>query len=262
MFAETDLSADVRTIRLLLAYDGSGFHGWQVQPAQPTVQQALSDALRTITGETIVVHGSGRTDAGVHALGQVAHLKLHSHLPLSNLRRALNARLPASIRVLEVAEAAALFHARHDAHSKLYRYRIYREEVCPPFLAHYVYHHPYPLNEAVMILAAPAWQGRHDFRSFAATPEKGSSVPATTVRTVFRSELARLGAELIYEIEGQGFLHHMVRNIVGFLLEIGRGARTGREVEAVLAARARSAAGPTAPARGLYLVRVGYGENR
>lgn len=252
---------ELRTIRLRLAYDGSGFHGWQVQPGLLTVQQTLSDAVLAVTGEQVIVHGSGRTDAGVHALGQVAHLRLRCRLPVANLQRALNARLPANVRVLEASDAAPAFHARHAASNKLYRYRIYREEVCPPFLARYVYHHPYPLDENAMIAAAPAWQGRHDFRSFAATPEKGAAAPASTVRTVRRSELARVGAELVYEIEGQGFLHHMVRNIVGFLLEIGRGARRAGEIGAVLAARSRAAAGPTAPAQGLYLVRVDYGEN-
>lgn len=252
---------ELRTIRLRLAYDGSGFYGWQVQPGLPTVQQTLSDAVLAVTGEQVIVHGSGRTDAGVHALGQVAHLRLRCRLPVVNLQRALNARLPASVRVLEASDAALDFHARHAASNKLYRYRIYREEVCPPFLARYVYHHPYPLDETAMIAAAPAWQGRHDFRSFAATSEKGAAAPSSTVRTVRRSELIHVGAELVYEIEGQGFLHHMVRNIVGFLLQIGRGARRADEISTVLAARSRAAAGPTAPAQGLYLVRVDYGEN-
>ncbi|MGH9486195.1 MAG: tRNA pseudouridine(38-40) synthase TruA [Terriglobales bacterium] len=245
---------------MLLSYDGSAFHGWQVQPGKATVQQALSDAVWAVTGERVVVHGSGRTDAGVHALGQVAHVRFTSRLPAANLRRALNARLPASVRVREAAEAAPDFHARHGARGKLYRYRIYRGEVCPPFLVHYVYHHPYPLLEAAMAAAAPAWEGRHDFRSFAAAPARDSAPAHNTVRRVWRSELRRQGEELVYEVEGEGFLHHMVRNLVGFLLEVGRGARRGEEISEVLAARSRAAAGPTAPARGLYLVRVDYGE--
>lgn len=249
---------DLRTIRLCLAYDGSFFHGWQVQPGQLTVQQTLTDAIASITGERVVVHGSGRTDAGVHALGQIAHFHLRSHLPAANLQRALNTSLPASVRVLAAADVPSDFHARHDARGKLYRYRIFRDPVCPPFLHHFVYHHPYPLLESAMSAAAPAWLGRHDFRSFAATPSRGVSPPAFTVRTIRSSRLWRQGPELIFEVEGDGFLHHMVRNLVGFLLEVGRGVRRGDEIPAVLSARSRSAAGPTAPACGLYLVRVDY----
>lgn len=249
----------IRTLRLCLSYDGAEFYGWQVQPGRPTVQQAVSDAIAAVTGERVVVHGSGRTDAGVHALGQVAHFHLQGRMPAAAMRRALNARLPASIRVLEADEAAAGFHARRNACGKLYRYRIWREEVCPPFLHRYVYHHPYRLDEAAMAAAAPLLQGRHDFRSFAAGSE-GGRAPAGTERTVTRSQLWREGPELIYEVEGEGFLRHMVRNLVGWLLEIGRGTRHADEITAVLAARARSAAGPTAPPQGLYLVRVDYDE--
>jgi tRNA pseudouridine38-40 synthase len=160
-----------------------------------------------------------------------------------------------------IEEVPAGFHARRDAVSKIYRYRIWRGPVCPPFLRLYVFHYPYPLREHAMAAAAPLFAGTHDFRSFAATPTKGAAPLATTVRTVLRSELRREGEELVYEVEGRGFLHHMVRNLVGFLLEIGRGARRGEEIPAVLAARSRGAAGPTAPARGLYLARVLYDEN-
>lgn len=246
-----------RTVRLRLSYDGTEFHGWQIQPHRVTLQQTLQDALAAITGQSLQVHGSGRTDAGVHALGQVAHIDVAQlRIPLPNLQRALNARLPASIRVEAIEEAPVGFHARRDAVSKLYRYRIWREPVRPPFLHRYVHHYPYPLNEPAMVAAAPGFVGTHDFRSFAATPPLGG-----TVRTVLRSQMWRAGAELIYEVEGRGFLHHMVRNLVGFLLEVGRGARRAEEIPAVLAARRRRAAGPTAPACGLYLVRVLYDES-
>lgn len=253
---------DVRTVRLMLCYDGSAFHGWQVQPGQTTVQQTVSDAVWQVTGERVVVHGSGRTDAGVHALGQVAHIEfLQTHLPVERLQRALNARLPPSVRVLAARETGASFHARRSARAKCYRYRIYREPVCPPFLWRYVYHHPYRLEESAMTAAAPAFEGRHDFRSFAATPKRGATPLGSTVREVLRSQMWREGAELVYEVEGRGFLQHMVRNLVGFLLEVGRGHRRGSEIPAVLAARMRVAAGPTAPPQGLYLVSVAYSED-
>ncbi|MGH9480113.1 MAG: tRNA pseudouridine synthase A, partial [Terriglobales bacterium] len=198
----------------------------------------------------------------VHALGQVAHLLLdRARLPADALTRALNARLPAAIRVLDACEMPAGFHARRDAISKLYRYRIYRGPVCPPFLWRYVYHHPYPLDEAAMAAAAPGFEGCHDFRSFAATPHRGAPPLHSTERTVLRSRLGREGDELIYAVEGRGFLHHMVRNLTGFLLEVGRGRRQGSEIPAVLAARRRAAAARTAPAAGLYLVRVAYSES-
>ncbi|HXE31224.1 MAG TPA: tRNA pseudouridine(38-40) synthase TruA [Terriglobales bacterium] len=255
------MSQPGRTIRLRLSYDGAGFHGWQVQPGLPTVQAALVRAVAEVTGENVEVHGSGRTDAGVHALGQVAHLRLErSTIPAPNLARALNTRLPRSLRVLEASEAVPDFHSRRDAVSKLYRYRIYRGEVCPPFLRRYVTHHPYPLNEEAMRQAAPGFVGEHDFRSFAAAPDKRSPPLLSTVRTVLRSEVERHGDELVYEVEGKGFLHHMVRNLVGYLLEVGRGARRAEDIPAVLAARSRRAAGPTAAAAGLYLVRVDYDE--
>ncbi|MGH9518918.1 MAG: tRNA pseudouridine synthase A, partial [Terriglobales bacterium] len=282
--------AQGRRLRLLLAYDGSEFHGWQVQPGLRTVQQSLTDAILTVTGESVVVHGAGRTDAGVHALGQVAHFDLaHSRIPAAALPPALNTRLPHSLRVLEAALAPPDFHARRDAVGKLYRYRLFRDPVCPPFLRNFVSHYAYPLDEAAMATAAPAFVGLHDFRSFAATPARGKAqprggapgvpapsnearracaqaegrsafqdAPASTVRRVFASGLAREGAELVYEVAGAGFLHHMVRNLVGFLLEVGRGVRSPASVAAVLAARSRAAAGPTAPPQGLYLVRVEY----
>ena len=252
---------EVRTLRLRLSYDGSDFHGWQVQPGKATVQAAVSEAVWAVTGERVVVHGSGRTDAGVHAEGQVAHVSLReARLPAEALQRALNARLPASVRVLEASEAAADFHARRQARSKCYRYRIYREAVCPPFLWRYVYHHPYRLEEGAMAAAAAGFVGRHDFRSFAASPSRGAAPLGDTVRTVTRSELWRAGPELVYEVEGRGFLHHMVRNLVGYLLEVGRGRRRGEEIAAVLAARERRAAAATAPPQGLYLMWVAYSE--
>lgn len=263
----------VRNIKITLSYDGSEFHGWQIQPGLATVQSELVSAIRRVTGETVVVHGSGRTDAGVHALAQVANFRLAAPIPVESFARALNAILPRSIRVLSTEKAASDFHARRDARSKQYRYRIYRGDVCPPCLRDFVYHHPYRLNEERMIASAPAFTGTHDFTSFAARPESLTAQRAVetaerdyvphesargNVRTVFASVLQRKGAELLYEIEGSGFLHHMVRNIVGLLLEIGAGLRRAEEIPAIFTACRRSAAGRTAPARGLYLVRVNY----
>lgn len=262
-----------RTIRLTLSYDGTGFHGWQVQPGRLTVQQTLTEAVQQVLGETVVVHASGRTDAGVHALGQIAHLRIEARLPAANLQKALNTVLPRSIRVMDAQEAPAGFHARRSAIGKLYRYRLYRAPVCPPFLRNFVYHYPYRVDEAVMQAAARRFEGEHDFTSFAATPERrradiddpAERLASTlgrrgAVRRVLRSELERQGDELIYEVYGDGFLHHMVRNLLGFLLEIGHGKRRPEEIPEVLSARRRSLAGRTVPARGLYLVRVDYPE--
>ncbi len=257
-----------RSVRLLLSYDGSGFHGWQVQPGLLTVQGCLTEALAQVTGERVLLYGSGRTDAGVHALGQVAHFQLSGRLPVENLQRALNAVLPATVRVLRAEDVPAGFHARGSARSKLYRYRLYRAPVCSPFLARYVYHFPYPLHLELMRQAAAAFLGEHDFKSFAAASEpdrrtrlrQGGEEERSTVRTIFRSEWLTTPEEWIYEVSGSGFLHHMVRNLVGFMIDVGRGQRHPREVPLVLAARDRRRAGRTAPARGLCLVSVDYGE--
>jgi tRNA pseudouridine38-40 synthase len=250
----------MRNLKITLAYDGYGFHGWQVQPELPTVQGALRDALARITGEEVLPQGSGRTDAGVHAVGQVASCAIRSAVPAANLTVALNDILPASVRVLRVEEVPAGFHARTSARAKTYRYRIYREAICPPFLARYVYHHPYPLDEEAMRTAAEAVRGEHDFTSFAAVdPESGRGNEAgTNVRTVFCSAWERPAEELIYTVCGSGFLHHMVRNLVGTFLLVGKGTLGAADVGRILEARDRSAAGPTAPAHGLYLVNVEY----
>ena len=189
----------MRHLKVVLAYDGSEFHGWQVQPGLPTVQGTLAEAIQHITGEAVLPQGSGRTDAGVHALAQVASFALASPIPAANLKTALNHNLPPAIRVLEVAEVAPDFHARRSAQAKTYRYRIYRGEICPPFLARYVYHHPYPLDEQAMIGAAGLVAGEHDFTSFAAVdPERkareGEDEPASNVRTVFLSQWERVAA--------------------------------------------------------------------
>jgi tRNA pseudouridine38-40 synthase len=250
----------VRNLRIILAYDGGDFHGWQVQPEGATVQGALAAAIERVTGSRVLPQGSGRTDAGVHALAQVASCQLDAGIPTENLQRALNHVLPPAIRVLSVEKAAPEFHARKSARAKSYRYRFYRGEICPPFLARYVCHYPYPLDEEAMRAAAAVIVGEHDFTSFAAVdPECGrEEEEAPNVRTVYSSAWRREGEELIYAVRGSGFLHHMVRNLVGTFLLVGKGTLDCAGVKRILEARDRSAAGPTAPACGLYLVSVEY----
>jgi len=249
-----------RNWKLTLAYDGHDFAGWQVQPGRTTIQGALASALEQLTGEKVLPQGSGRTDAGVHALAQTASVALESPIPAPNLVRALNDILPESIRVLSAEEAAPEFHARKSAVAKTYEYRIFRAEICPPFLARYVYHHPYPLDEARMIEAARIVECEHDFTSFAAVdPERyRETEEPNNVRTIFRSEWQRRGDELLYTVRGSGFLHHMVRNLVGTFLMAGKGSLKVEDVRRILELRDRAAAAATAPASGLALVSVEY----
>jgi tRNA pseudouridine38-40 synthase len=249
-----------RNLKLTLAYDGTDFHGWQVQPDLPTIQGTLAEAIRRLTGAEVLPQGSGRTDAGVHALAQVASCEVDSPIPTANLVIALNDILPAAIRVLSVEEAPAEFHARKSARAKTYRYRIYRADICPPFLARYVYHHPFPLDEDAMKAAAREVEGTHDFTSFAAVdPERGrEDEDSSNVRTIFISRCERAGDELVYIVRGSGFLHHMVRNLVGTFLLVGKRTLSPADVRRILDAKDRSVAGATAPACGLYLVNVEY----
>ena len=247
----------MRTLKLTLAYDGTDFHGWQVQPGLLTVQGELERVLEEIEGKPVAVAGSGRTDAGVHALAQVASLTLGNPIPTINLRRAMNRLLPPSIRILEVEEAASDFHARFSARSKLYEYRLWRGEICPPMMVRYVCHHPYPLDLAAMAEAARLFEGIHDFRSLAAAGEDEDGA-RTTVRTILLSRLEQEGDLVRYRVRGAGFLHHMVRNMVGTLLEVGKGNLAPGEISRILEAGDRNEAGPTAVARGLFLVEVEY----
>ncbi|MFZ1050546.1 MAG: tRNA pseudouridine(38-40) synthase TruA [Candidatus Sulfotelmatobacter sp.] len=250
----------MRNLKLILSYDGSEFAGWQVQPDAVTVQGTLASAIGRITGEKVLPQGSGRTDAGVHALAQVVTFVTEASVPTANFVKALNDILPASVRVLEVQEAAADFHARHSARGKIYRYRIYRAAICPPFLARYVWHYPYPLGEEAMGLAAALVEGEHDFTSFAAAdPERGrDGAPVSNLRHILSSSWERQGDEFVYTVRGSGFLHHMVRNLVGTFILVGKGTLQAEDVTRILEARNRSVAGATAPASGLYLVNVEY----
>jgi tRNA pseudouridine38-40 synthase len=250
----------MRNLKVILSYDGADFSGWQVQPAAPTVQGTLASAIGRITGEKVLPQGSGRTDAGVHALAQVMTFVTESSVPTGNFVKALNDILPASVRVLQVEEAPLEFHARHSARAKTYRYRVFRQPICPPFLARYVWHYPYPLAEEKMAGAAARVAGEHDFTSFAAAdPERGGEdAPVSNVRQIFSSSWERSGEEFVYTVRGSGFLHHMVRNLVGTFILVGKGTLQVEDVALILAARNRSAAGATAPASGLYLVSVEY----
>jgi tRNA pseudouridine38-40 synthase len=263
----------LRNLKLTLAYDGHDFAGWQVQPDRLSVQGTLVSAFEHLTGEKTLPQGSGRTDAGVHALAQIATVTTNSPIPVDNLIRALNDILPHSIRVLAAEEMPPEFHARRSAIAKTYRYHIYREAICSPFQARYVYHHPYPLDESRMIQAAALVEGEHDFTSFAAVdPEKRKETLAAdqealaanptlepnNVRTIFLSQWQRHGDELIYTVRGNGFLHHMVRNLVGTFLMVGKGSLSVADVRRILELRDRSAAAATAPASGLFLVSVEY----
>lgn len=259
----------MRNLKITVSYDGADFSGWQVQPGLDTIQGALASAIGRITGEKVLPQGSGRTDAGVHALEQIVTFVTESSVPTANFVKALNDILPTAVRVLEVVEAAEDFHARHSARAKTYRYRIYRESVCPPFLARYVWHYPYRLLEEEMARAAELVVGEHDFTSFAAVdPEQdinhegheGSrrENPKGNTRRIFSSEWARREEELVYTVRGSGFLHHMVRNLVGTFILVGRTTIQVEDVTRILLAKNRSAAGATAPANGLYLVSVEY----
>jgi len=253
----------MRNFKVVLAYDGAEFSGWQIQPDAATIQGTLASAIGRVTGEKVLPQGSGRTDAGVHALAQVATFALESPIPSPNLVKALNDMLPPSIRVIEATEAPLEFHARKSARAKTYRYRIHRGAVCPPFLARYVWHFPYPLDEDAMGRAAAFVIGEHDFTSFAAVDsERGRedevSDMRSNVRRIFASTWERTGEELLYTVRGSGFLHHMVRNLVGTFVLVGKGTLKPEDVSTILESRNRSTAGATAPASGLYLVNVEY----
>lgn len=251
----------MRRIRIAISYDGTDYHGWQVQPGLATVQSVLEAVISEIEGRSVDVAASGRTDAGVHALAQVAAFSIENPIPVDNLRRAMNRLLPRDIRVLSAEEAAADFHPRFDARRKTYEYRIFRGEICSPFERRYVYHHPYPLAVDDMIAAAPLLEGEHDFTAFAASDER-DQLGVSKMRTIFCSRLASEkspeGERLIYRVTGSGFLKHMVRNIVGVLIEVGKGNVDRAGVLARLEPGCGIAAGPASPPRGLFLVGVEY----
>jgi tRNA pseudouridine38-40 synthase len=251
----------MKNIKLTIAYDGAEFHGWQSQPGVTTIQGAINDAARKITQENIVAHGASRTDAGVHALGQVAHFKTRSPLTAIEIQRALNALLPPAIRIVNAEEMGHDFHSRWQSQAKTYRYRIYRGRVLPPFDYGRVLHYPWPLDEEAMAAAARLFEGEHDFSSFAASSgSEDDDRDRNMQRLIYSSEIVRAaeGEEIDYVVRGQSFLRYMVRKIVGTLIEVGRGRLRAADIPELFELRDRAKSGPTMPPEGLYLVSLEY----
>ena len=247
----------MRTLKLTIAYDGTNYSGWQRQANAISVQQVVEEAFAPlVSGVAPTVAGASRTDAGAHALGQVASVNADIDLTAIAVQRALNVRLPADIRVLGVADATPGFHARFQSAGKSYRYRIVTTAVLSPFERFYVWHSPEPKRVELMQEAAAYLVGTHDFASFQA---RGAFV-RETVRTIERLELVESRGEIVIECDGDGFLRHMVRAIAGTLAEIGAGLRPPSSMREILEARDRRAAGATAPASGLTLMSVRYGD--
>jgi tRNA pseudouridine38-40 synthase len=247
----------MRRLRFQVAYDGTDFHGWQVQPGQATIQSLLEEVIGGLEGQPVHVAGSGRTDAGVHAFAQVAAVSISIPIPIDNFRRAVNRLLPPTIRISKVTEVAPGFHPRFDARRKTYEYRIFRDEICPPFEQRFVCHYPYPLNEEAMSAAAPLLLGEHDFTAFAASDNRDPA-KVNNVRCIYRSSVTRQGNRLVYQVTGSGFLKHMVRNIAGVLVEVGKGNLTNDDVLARLQPESGIRPGPSMPPQGLFLVSVEY----
>lgn len=259
----------MHNIKLTLAYDGTEFSGWQIQPGQSTIQGALTDVLERLTQCHLLVQGAGRTDAGVHASGQVANFKTQSSMSAGEFQRSFNALLPASIRVVAAEEVGPDFHARWSALAKTYRYRIFRGRVVPPFLWRYVQHDPFPLDFDAMAVAAKRFEGEHDFTSFAAsTGSEEDNRERVTTRTIYRSEFLRSACEdpaaraeeWVFVVRGKSFLRYMVRKMTGTLVDVGRGKLKPADIPDLFALRDRSKSGPTMPPHGLCLAEVEYPE--
>jgi tRNA pseudouridine38-40 synthase len=247
----------MRTLKITLQYDGTNYVGWQRQAAGVSIQGLLEEALAPIERTSVVVHGAGRTDAGVHALAQVATVKLEASIAASTLARALNAVLPADVRVLSIEEADPQFHARFSAVGKVYEYRFVCAPIVSPFLFRYVWHLPQSLDLEAMRHGAECLVGAHDFAAFQGA---GSAVTSTerVVRSIDWEDGGGYDRPLVMRIHGDGFLRHMVRNIIGTLVEVGIGRWPPSRVVEILESRDRTQAGPTAPPQGLFLVRVEY----
>lgn len=253
----------MRYFKLTIAYDGTDFHGWQIQAKKPTVQGEIVNVLRRVTQENVQLLGAGRTDAGVHALGQLGSFRTQSPLSAAEFQRALNALLPPSIRIVDAEEKGPEFSARWSAKGKIYRYRIYRGKVVPPPLWRYVLHYPFPLDEEAMKNAAARFVGVHDFSSFAASTGSEDDDKARNMeREIFSTELKRTeeGEELWFTVHGRSFLRYMVRKMVGALLEVGRRKLMPEDIDKLYALKDRSKSGPTVPPQGLFMVSVDHDE--
>lgn len=253
----------MRNVRLVLSYDGTRFSGWQFQKDQRTIQGLLEEALAALTGAAVTLHGAGRTDAGVHAEGMVANFQTDAVIPAAGLLKGVNTLLPPDIRVLAAEDVAGDFHARYNAKGKVYEYSFVVASVMPPLLRLYAAHVRKPLDIEAMRRCLPALLGRQDFRSFEATGSRDAALGKGDggVRTIFAARLEQeecLHPLYRLTISGNGFLRHMVRNIVGTLFEVGRGKLSPCDFAELIAARDRTLAGPTAPAHGLRLKNVFY----
>src|SRR5438445_6088587 len=253
----------MRHFKLTIAYDGTDFHGWQIQANRPTIQGEIVSVLQQLTQEKIMLHGTGRTDAGVHALGQIASFRTQSGLSPQEFQRALNAILPPAIRIVSAEETGPDFSARWSARSKIYRYRLYRGRVVPPALWRYVLHYPFPLDEEKMRDAAARFVGSHDFASFAASAgSEEDDKERSTVREIYATELVRSldNDELVFTVRGRSFLRYMVRKMVGTLLDVGRGRLAPEDIDRLYEVKDRSKSGPTVPPQGLCMVSVEHQE--
>jgi tRNA pseudouridine38-40 synthase len=253
----------MRYFKLTIAYDGTNYHGWQAQSNKPTIQGEIISVLERLTQERIALHGAGRTDAGVHALGQVGSFRTQSLLSAAEFQRALNALLAHEIRIIGSEEVGPTFNARWSAKGKTYRYRLYRGRVVPPFIHRYVLHYPFPLDEDLMRDAAARFVGVHDFTSFAAsTGSEDDDRERSTEREVFSTELTRSAdnEELVFTVKGRSFLRYMVRKMTGTLLDVGRGRLAPDDIDRLYELKDRSKSGPTVPPQGLVMVEVFHEE--
>ena len=254
----------MRYFKITIAYDGTDFHGWQFQPGKPTIQGELVGILRKLTQENVQLAGTGRTDAGVHALGQVASFKTQSGLSAGQFQHALNCLLPPTIRIVGCEEVGPDFSARFSARGKIYRYRIYRGPIVPPMLYRYVLHYPWPLDEDAMRAAATKFVGTHDFTSFAAsTGSEEDDKERVMDREIFSTELVRSpdNEELVFTVHGRSFLRYMVRKMVGTLLHVGQGKLAPEDIDRLFELRDRSKSGPTVPAHGLIMISAEHAES-
>jgi tRNA pseudouridine38-40 synthase len=244
----------MRNLKLTLAYDGTGFHGWQIQPQMRTIQGELQQALQKLFNHEVNVTGSGRTDAGVHAHGQVANVETIRSMDTDAVLRGANALLPVEIRVMSVEEVSPEFHARRSARSKTYEYHVWRNPIVSPFHCRYVYACRYPLDEEAMDRGSACFLGTHDFTSFCAA----SVEIEDRTRTIFEASWDRSESTWVFRIRGTGFLQYMVRTITGTVLQIGQGRMRVEQIQEIFEARDRRLAGPSLPAQGLHLIQVEY----